>query len=149
MRRGNDSHSEGINHEKNKDNFESYKNKFSILRDKVLSSQNMLDEMAFLENTEKQQHPTHSSSQLRLGLNLSVPEVAFLVRLFYDEGLIITQHKTELSKQAAGSIFTKNQNNISWKSLKNHLDNPETKAVDNFYQILRRILTNARKYKKS
>jgi len=49
---------------------------------------------------------------------MSVAQLAYLVRIFYDLGYFINKNQTEMLKVAAHNFMTGNSNEISLKSLK-------------------------------
>lgn len=74
------------------------------------------------------------SSSKKLQFNMSVPEMAFFFRLLHHSDLIQVTNKSELYRLIAQTCGSKRAPNISWKSLKNHFEEPSKKVRDIWVQ---------------
>ncbi|MEI6766892.1 MAG: hypothetical protein WCM76_14780 [Bacteroidota bacterium] len=90
---------------------------------------------------------TISSANNKIKVNLTVPELAFLFRVLYDNGLIEVKNKTDLFKSIAEVFQTKKTDTISSNSVKNNFDMPDFKAVDFWYDKLVHLRQTTQKFK--
>ena len=67
--------------------------------------------------------------------------------MLYDLGIVSVRTKTHLFKSIAQSYSTKNQKDISWKSIKNNFDSPDPKAIDFWVSQFQHLAVQAKKDK--
>jgi len=81
----------------------------------------------------------------KIKINLSVAELAYFFRAMYDLGIIPQQFKTEVCKFIAVSFQTKQSEDISWRSVKNHFDAPTSKAMETCFEKFAHLMQKAKK----
>lgn len=93
-----------------------------------------LDELLQIEKTDMNTESTTSHS--KLGINLSVPEIALLFRLLDEENIVAYKHKTEMYRHIANTLKTAKQDSISESSVKNKFLSPDNTAITNMKVLL-------------
>jgi len=78
--------------------------------------------------------------------NLTVSQMALFFRLLSDENILETNNITKLSKQIASSFSSKQKDDISYKSVKNHFDSPQNEAIEFWDTKLVRLRQLLNKY---
>lgn len=81
----------------------------------------------------------------KIKINLSVAELAYFFRAMYDLDLIPRQYKTEVCKFLAAHFQTKQSEDISWRSVKNHFDAPTSKAMETCFEKFAHLMQKAKK----
>ncbi|MBI1226850.1 MAG: hypothetical protein GC192_16580 [Bacteroidetes bacterium] len=81
----------------------------------------------------------------KIKINFTVAELAYFFRAMYDLDLIPRQFKTEVCKFLAAHFQTKQSEDISWRSIKNHFDSPTSKAMENCYEHFVHLMQKAKK----
>lgn len=94
---------------------------------------------------------TSQSSELKkkLKTNLTVKEIAYLFKALHEEGIIEAKHKTAIFNFIADSFSSKQQEDISVKSIKNAFDTPNFHAVDFWQEKFTHFMQKARKDKEN
>ena len=77
----------------------------------------------------------------------SVPELAAVLRLLHDAGIIENKNKEEVCRLAAACFSTHFTNDLSAGSLKNHFDAPTPEIIDRVYKKFEALKQNAPKLK--
>ncbi len=84
--------------------------------------------------------PVNSSRNRKLQINLSVPQIAYLIRILADFGIIQHSSPRGLSEFTAEHFRSKKQENISSESLRVKYYNVEESARERIRQLLVRLL---------
>jgi predicted metal-dependent hydrolase len=92
-------------------------------------------------------HQTQETKRDKLKTNLTVPELAYLFNALYAEGIITSKHKSDIYKFIADNFSSKQQDDISVNSIKNHFENPDFNAVDSMHEKFTHIYQQAKKDK--
>lgn len=101
-------------------------------------------DLTSLDNKKNNEEVTIRNSKLKS--NLSVPQIAYLLRCFEKEKDIINiPNKSELFRKIASSISSANQDNISPDSLKNKFNMPDDKAIEYWIEKFTHFLQFAKK----
>lgn len=111
-------------------------------RDQIYKLKVIRETMDFFEKLQAFDKTPHQLSKVKL--NLSVEELACLIRLLHEEGIIDQQAnstKTILMDSICQLFSAKKQESISAKSLKNKYDSPTPNASRNIDIILRNLIS--------
>lgn len=90
---------------------------------------------------------TQETKREKLKTTLSVAEIAYLFKALHSEGVFDSKHKTDIFKFIAENFSSKQQEDISVNSIKNHFDNPEFNAVDSWHEKFIHLVQQAKKDK--
>lgn len=93
-------------------------------------------ETIITKKAPKEEDPKNSNEFSKLELDLSVPDIALLFRLLYEEGLLKYKSKTEIYQHISLAIKSSKQENISPKSLKNKFLSPDNSSLEKFDILL-------------
>lgn len=91
---------------------------------------------------EKEQENLKSLFALKLGLNVSVPHIACLIRLFYKAELFATENLRSIFKFYAANYESKKQTAISWESLSKEYYSLNSNTAARIKRILQGMLDN-------
>ncbi|HAZ04502.1 MAG: hypothetical protein A2W95_10560 [Bacteroidetes bacterium GWA2_40_14] len=70
-----------------------------------------------------------------------------MFKALHTEGIFDSKHKTDIFKFIAENFSSKQQDDISVNSIKNHFDNPEFNAVESWHEKFIHLVQQAKKDK--
>ncbi len=85
------------------------------------------------------------ATELKLNTSLSIPQLAFIIRLFVEEKIITNTNQSEVLKFFSTNLSTIRQENISYNHLRAQYYKPELSAVEAVKKLLLRLLHLSRK----
>ena len=109
-------------------------------------------EMAFLEKKHQLNYisppmvPAAAKSNSHITTTISVKQLALLIRLFYDCGVIKIENQTELLNRAGANIKTVRKENVSPQNLRARYYNIDENTKTIVKDLLIRMVNQIRKY---
>ncbi|WKN29750.1 hypothetical protein PZB74_12315 [Porifericola rhodea] len=83
----------------------------------------------------------------KIQTELTVPQLGYLLRAFFEEGIFTPKQKSDLIKVFSENFSSKSRKDISAKSLRNSFDSPALKEIDELQEIFTHLMQRAKKDK--
>lgn len=109
------------------------------------------EEVSFLERRHQLtlNMPVHKveglTNDFKLNTNLSVAQLAYMIRIFLEEKILLNRNQREVLKFIAQYTRTKKAENVSAESLRTRYYNVDTSTKEAVKDIIIRLLNNVRK----
>lgn len=116
----------------------------SLLLDYVLEEYEYLEKKRQLTFSYTEAAPPTSVSDFKVATKLTVPKLAYLLKVMVESGVIVNKNHTKLIKHFAENFCTKNAQNISAESLRTKYYNVEDQTKKSVKDMIIQMLNYTR-----